>query len=886
MNSVFYTGVDNGFLTKFRDHVMKERRLPSRGRMDATFVFITGDAGTGKTMIQNGLRYLEDVRPVFVGATNIAGREQHKVFSSNQMYVNDHLVYMTTFNHLFRLNPTSWVQCMKIVFGRQTDKNILSATMDSPAKFYETLWPALKDSCRYILCRYKKIKSKMPEFITPQEYAKYRKITAVKLSDLANDPRKLHDATMKHILAAMPRNRIYDYLVKDTIVFDEGGVIPCMWPVMNIAMYYYIHEMFNTGVVKPTIVIVGSCTQSTVINNTCIEGCEKNIKTCDHPVLPINDLSMIDMVANKCLVYQEGVIVRHNKFNRRMTCGDIKRAANIASMCNSLELGEPISDSVMDYIKNNMTVTKEEFFSKNFVRLCSKHKEVEECLKELDRRVSRDNIILSEECMMAAGDVGPDTLYKCTAPAGAMYRSANYVGEEWRKKIIKEPTTFATKMVFGIADRDKNLEEEEDSTSSVSATIDDEEAPIKAMKTTAVSNCGGQLTKFSQWTNRRVFYKRRPYRTSHTVRAQLMSITGSYNEILDDLIELDNLDLHEEYPLFTLELIKAISLSLQYTYTKDAQFIRDLVDQVGETTTTDELQHTLYDLRSILTRLVAERRASNKLKPGNDKDSELLRKDIAHIVSKHEVAVIRIPKNEVVFIEGRLNKFLRSPLAVRFRRTFVFSVRQCTLKCDQSVDDYSTMPQMDFQNRYCRKRPATSQTSMNSSVDIMSEDGLYAAPSCDFEEEEMECSDNSETDQLMALYAEAAADMEIASRETVPDNDHDIMNSSSNKEKGFTVLEMFPFKVDSVGTVAGKQGATIYNEVCGKVTSPISSYDLIVMSTRCISADHQWYYVDNSRDNRNNNSDGHLFTVTPLDQKTSSTIKHLIIKSSQTTGTI
>ncbi|KAK3786572.1 hypothetical protein RRG08_036677 [Elysia crispata] len=216
--------------------------------------------------------------------------------------------------------------------------------------------------------------------------------------------------------------------------------------------------------------------------------------------------------------------------------------------------------------------------------------------------------------------------------------------------------------------------------------------------------------------------------TEHPIRVQSPADVNHRDrttEILDDLIELDEFGFT---PGVSLVYSRTDQRPSRYPSSiptrKTLSSSESLVDQVGETTTTDELQHTLYDLQ------------------------------------KHTGPVGR-----------RLQHYATDGL----------------LKIGTA-----------------EKRPATSQTSMNSSVDIMSEDGLYAAPSCDFEEKEMECSDNSETDQLMALYAEAAADMEIASRETVPDNDHDIMNSSSNKEKGFTVLEMFPFQSGQCGNCGGQ----------------------------------------------------------------------------------
>ena len=116
MNGVFFSACDNTVLNNLESHV-KERWVNAKTKteFDFTLALIVGDAGTGKTWLQDGLRYKTSLRPYYKGATNVAGGVLRKVFMGNQMYVNDTKVYSTTFQQ-FKMTPQKWARYMAYLY--------------------------------------------------------------------------------------------------------------------------------------------------------------------------------------------------------------------------------------------------------------------------------------------------------------------------------------------------------------------------------------------------------------------------------------------------------------------------------------------------------------------------------------------------------------------------------------------------------------------------------------------------------------------------------------------------------------------------------------------------------------------------------------------------
>lgn len=860
MDGLFYSGVDIQVLFAIHEHIKRDRELPSRGRCDATFVFITGDAGTGKTRLQDSFRYLDNIRPIYTGSTNIAGREQNRVLSDNQMYVKDHKSVTTTFRLLLNINPKIHAKALKILFKGQSDR-VLRGEFEEAGQFYEELWPAMKNCCKYILTRGNYQENN--KFITPQDYHKYRKIVSMRHPEMVDgDVRVLHNATMSHILSVVPRSSVYDYLVFDTMVFDEAGRIPCSWALLNVAMYYYIHEWFDTGMIKPVVVIVGSCTQSSVINDTCLEGCGRT--QCEHDRIPLNDYSMITMIVKKCLLYQDGVMVRHNKYNRRMKSGDTERAANLSTLCNCLELGERVPESVMSYIRTHMTVSKEEFYGSNCTHLCVTHEECDECLKALDKKVTKDDMMLAEECMIAKGDVGPDVLYRCSSPAGAMYKSANYLHKTWTKKLMTRPLNYGSKAIFGLVD-DSFHRLNNDGGQSKKARIPFEKRQEEEDR--------GPPERFSCYTNKRVFYKGRPYTTTHSARATLASISGSWEDLLRDLMVLENI--YVDSPELILQLINAISTSLRYAFDGDDDFVEEITDRVTDDSTVDDLLHTLYDLRCVLTNAARDRAQRRELS-GNDyalnnDDPHFGKdwfKDVVHVVPRDDAPHLTIPKGEIVYVEGRVRKHQRAPVQVRLGKTMVVNLYLMPLKVDQGISSYSDQPveaiiKLDRMKRNHsgsvaeKVSPEGILLSVDSYTDDFSDDEDDAGPA--------------------GGDAGLSARIQINASET---DDAPLYGSTTSSSDEFTVLELFPIKLSVVGTVAAHQGMTLNNLTYVKVNRSISAYNFIVMSTRCSSSDDLYFYF---ADSAKADSD---ISITPLDDVTAETIKRLMSLSMGFTGTL
>ncbi|KAK3761548.1 hypothetical protein RRG08_010272 [Elysia crispata] len=1016
MNPIFFSSVDGKFLSLMRDFILEDRVKPPQGRGDASYVFITGGAGTGKTMIQDGIRYLKDIRPVFSGSTNIAGMEQNKVFTLHQMFVNDFTVYFTTFRQMFRINPPTWAKCLKILF-ENLPQEVIAGQMRTPRAFWDAIWPNLMRVCAYLIRRATADKD---PFLSVEEYHKYRKIVLETNKELksklrrlrrkygtmsldeeeeeengggydsddcyvsdgeqdgdgwavgrsmsagtdhenimsASDPerpapsveemyptnlpsygtpdhvdrekleydRLVHMATMEHILSVCNRNSIFDQLLYDTFVIDESGRLPCTWILVKIGMFYYIHNLFKTGVTKPTFVLVGSCTQSTVINDACMDACGR--ENCGHPKVPLNDYSCITMLVKKCIIYSDSVMVRNNKHNRRIKSGDPERTANLALFMNCLEMGEPIPEEVMRYIREHMTVTKEQFYSTKCIHLCNTH---EDCEKVLAADVVAPNdIIRIEESMVAKttvekidrGEDGPQVLYHCTRPAGAMYRSVNYPEKRFIKTVLDEPLGLGTKYIYGLLGNDESRDSSAGQTSYLSNPygLDDSDSDERASTSGSLDSnadgppthkkckksrkstgmCSQQSTasesdsahppKFVCWSNTRFFYKYRPYMVTHSARGSLVSISGSWENFLKDLSDME--PVYEENPVFIRQLVMAMVNSLRYSFVADPDYLEDIQDKMQNGDDMDDLLHCLYDLRCIMSNAVNARKdkraqRQKQLVDGTADDGGIPKEgvgspeevaDIVYSCRSNERAKLTIPKGTTVYLEGKIGAGPRSGVLVRFGKTLVVAIYHACIRVDQPLSAYSSDPddivkqKRGREQAINRKRAANDSAVVNNGVGDACTMQAPADPTCDF-------SDDEDAHSTSSSVVSAITDIntsESAAASTVPTLSVDDFGGKKFKSD-FTVLEIIPLKLSMVSTVAASQGMTINSTVYGQINKTISAYNLIVMATRSSSSDDLFFYIADPDMN---------FTIEPLDDITAETIKLLFTLSLQTTGMI
>lgn len=606
MNNLLFSARDGRVLSMMSQHIDRHRSMPSQGPCEATVIFIAGDAGTGKTMIQDALRYVPNISPVFMGSTNVSGMELRKVFTDQQLFANDHVVYSTTFQYLGRLTPDDWGQCMKILY-EGAPAAVRTASYATPAEFYNAIWPSLRSVCIQIFQR----QHKGVELIPASAYQKFRRVVAeTVLAGQPKDTRREHAEAMAQILAVYPRSAVPDQLIFDTYVHDEAGRLTCSWYIINVGMYYTVHELYNTGMDKPTEVIVGSCTQQVSINSECIKGCSGG---CSHEPLRINDSSMITMITQPCLLYDSGVFVKNNKHMRRTKTGDPDRSANLAIFRNCLETSEPIPADITKYMRTQTNVSREEFLKRKCVHLSGTH---EECRKVLDADiVAPEDVVLCEETMTAVGGRWPNTLYGCTEGAGAMFKSANYSNPAWTKRVVYEPHSVMAKFKF-----------------KFEAT---------------------RRKKYSEWSNIRKFYKNRPYKTTHTARSALRSIAGSWKGFLKDMGDIE--DALEDNPALVSEMISAMASTLMHANVGDVQNIYERT--MSKAAGIEELLQTFQDLKSLMASGVDGGHA-----------------DIHHTCNSEERVPLTIPKGEHVYFLNREGRSLRGPCKVRKGETMVVTV--------------------------------------------------------------------------------------------------------------------------------------------------------------------------------------------------------------------
>jgi hypothetical protein len=789
-------------------HITTHRSLPSRGPCEATVIYITGDAGTGKTMIQDALRYVPNIRPLFMGSTNVSGMELRKVFTEHQLFANDHTVYSTTFQYLGRITPKVWGECMKRLY-ENTPPGVQTASYANPADFYEAIWPSLRMVCRQIFHRQHKESS----VITPEAYLMFRRVIAETLpAGTPRDNRREHTMAMEQILAVYSRKNIPDQLIFDAFVHDEAGRLTCSWYIINVGMFYAVHEMYDTGVDKPVEIIVGSCTQQTSINSECIQGCAD---PCAHEPLKINDASMITMLTKPCLLYDGGIFVKNNKHMRRTKAGDPVRSANLAIFRNCLETSEPIPTDVIRFMRTEMSVTREQYLSKKCIHLCGTH---EECRKVLNADdVAPEDTVLCEETMTAKGINWPDSLYGCTDNAGAMFKSANYSNVTWTKAVVNEPYSMLAKFKFGLLPK--------------------KDEPMKSKKQNPL--------KYSEWSNTRKFYKNRPYKTTHTTRCVLRSITGSWGGFLKDLAGME--DAMEDNPGLVSELVSAMASTLMYSNVGDEDVVKSIYGRtVTKMASIEELLQTLHDLRSLMAANAAEGHS-----------------DIFYTCTAEEKPKLVVTKGEHVYFLGRDGRSLRSPCSVRVGNTINVTMYTTCTRIDQSAGSYrstKTAPKWQHRQKGTKRKANGTMIEEEEDEEVVNND----------------FSDDDDDDKLVKKQ-------NLARESAILMDSEEALDGNDGGE--FTVLDLIPLKLSLVSTVAASQGSTINGIVYGEVRKKMSASDLIVMSTRSANADDLSLYFADS-DGKPADDPEKAICIIPLDQLTQDTIKILNVRSLRDTGVL
>ena len=860
MNGVFFSTRDNTVLNNLESHV-KERWAAAKTKteFDFTLALIVGDAGTGKTWLQDGLRYKTSLRPYYKGATNVAGGVLKKVFMGNQMYVNDTKVYSTTFQQ-FKMTPQKWARYMAYLY-LGTPPEVHSATASTPEEFWGAISMNLKKVCRMIVEDYLAGGAKQPRsFITPQDYAEARHyvLKTCPQQPTPSDPREVHDMTMDRLCAIFPACKIPDQLMYNAEVIDEFARIEVSWLIVSVGLWYHFHNLYKTGLRMPVVVGVGSCTQSTVINSTCFKGCSTEDDMCGHDRISINDLSAITVLTKDCVVFLENLFVKENKHNRRTVGGCAINHAVLAILRNSLEMNEPIPKWAMEHLVSKMGVSEEEFYScKSSIHLCVTHKECAELLTR--EKIAPEDKVMIRESMYAETDgveVGPDKLYLCTAATGVMFKSANYLNDnEWKRSIVNSLGDLPTsvKFRFGITPSGGGKGGEED---------EEEE----------------KERHFSKWTAVREFNKGYPYAVTNTVNCIFTGVKGSLDDFLADLEEQDHI-FCESVTCYR-EFVNALGHTIISYFPEWTEICRNIMEGKAALGGVDDLISSLNDLKSImhtalkrkrvhpqqqkepttaapsqddvyddyeidfetgkvtplemqkkqLEETIDDSKSNNKKKknkkPSTNTSSMMIAYDAPRSAyPSSSKPCTPLPKGETVTLIDFHNASGDNPcMRIRVGKTIEMMVFMLASKIQMTPDDYKKAPKGSSSYSYGKRRRGGGRpSSKKTKLDEQEDDAVPM-----FDAEELAAFNRVAANEIAANTAaseEQASEQDIVPRE--------------GRSTGYTVIHYFPFKKNRNSTVASSQGKTFNTTVMGRADGEsIDANSFIVMITRVTSADN------------------------------------------------
>ncbi len=832
MNGVFYSVRDNTVLNNLEAHVKERWATKNKTEFDFILALIVGDAGTGKTWLQDGLRYKTALRPYYKGATNVAGGVLRKVFLGNQMYINDTKVYSTTFQQ-FKMTPQKWARYMAHLY-LGTPPEVHSATAANPEEFWGAISMNLKKVCRMIVEDYLSggVGKQPRSFITPKDYDEARHYVLKTCERQPTDPREVHELTMNRLCSIFPACKIPDQLIYHTEVTDEIGRIEVSWLIVSVGLWYHFHNLFKTGLRMPVIVGVGSCTQSTVINSTCFKGCSLEDNLCGHERIPINDMSAITVLTKECVVFMDNLFVKENKHNRRTVGGCAKNYAVLAILRNSLEMNEPVPKWAMEHLVSKMGVTEEEFYScKKSVHLCVTHRECAELLTR--EKVDPKDKVLIQENMYAennSDDVGPDKLYLCTAATGVMFKSANYLNENaWKRSPVNSvgDLPMSVKFRFGIQPSGDEEEEKE--------------------------------RHFSKWTAVREFNKGYPYAVTNTVNCIFTGIKGSLEDFLSDLEEQDHIFC--DSALCYKEFVNALGHTIMTYFPDKAEICRNIMEGKATLGGVDDLISSLNDLKSIMQTAMRRKNPRGVDPPPTTTQDDVyedyeidfetgkvtpLEKPPATAEQKQQRPVTNtmmiayeaprsyppssrpatlLPKGETVTLIDSPNASSDNPfMRIRVGKTIDMMIFMLASKIQMKPDDYQKAPKGGSSNYGKRKRRDGGGVASKKRKHDEDDEGAMM-----FDAEELEAFNRVAANEIAA---NTAVSEEMASEELGGP-------SRGVTPGGYTVIHYFPLKKNRHSTVASSQGKTFNTTVMGRVDGDsIEANSFIVMITRVSSADN------------------------------------------------
>lgn len=442
--SVYHTWYairDECLINKFKRYIEENERasLPVMTEMlrrgiepPVKFIFLTGDAGTGKTWIQIHLINLKHV--CFMCPTNISGQVMANTLSDQCFFGKTTFKVDKTIYKHFCETPDDTKGYDNILYNNNiVSQNARNGILNSLAELYREYGPSMHIVCQK---RYLKLCQKN-NYVTPREYttAKRAALESGWMSQggqFDND----NEAVVQYMLATgiAGASNIPNPLRYNKYVIDEAGRVTAMTGFLLVYYHYFVHALYDTDAkdIIPTLLLVGSGLQCHVINDT---------------VYKINDYSLITMLGAP-FFRNVSYMCKHQKFGRRCNRGKLAEMTSLTDILERLELGQPLTLEVKKRFLDCFAVTDPKEFidpkTTDRVHIAKRHEVLSNIQKNVFKRHVQKDVVEYFMTSTNREDI-PYCVYRAQEDLGACYRSVVYKEERWIKSEKREPMMFAAK---------------------------------------------------------------------------------------------------------------------------------------------------------------------------------------------------------------------------------------------------------------------------------------------------------------------------------------------------------------------------------------------------------------------------------------------------------
>ncbi|VDH91409.1 Hypothetical predicted protein [Mytilus galloprovincialis] len=448
-------------------------------------IVFAGGAGTGKTRIL--IHLANKHRICFICPTNVSGNVLNTMLNNSTLYGSKTYTTFLTMYKFFGETVPMMELYTKMLF-ESFNFEAASGNIKSLSKFftqYNKIFSIISEM------RYQHMAVKN-NYITPKKY-KAAKISAIKCGWFeAHHFVDENEGIVQYMLdSGLAHNStLPNPLLFDTYVIDEAGRLPALEGLLLIHYDIWVHKFYKTchqHTRKPGMIIVGSCTQSKVINK-------------DAETRAINNYSMITMLAAP-FFRNEPFMCKLNVFNRRCNTGDLKKMTCLSHLIELLEMGLSLPQkNKIEFLEKFATPffkpSKEELNTHidqivGRLHIAKLHRTLNDLQQMLIPVLKSQSVIEFFACSNSACGNIP-VVYRAEEKLGACYKSAMYTSAKWICGHEKEP-------IFSHNPDDKNAE------------------------------------KMWKYSNKRDIFLNMIYKITHRVKCVLVAIDGSIEDFLADI---------------------------------------------------------------------------------------------------------------------------------------------------------------------------------------------------------------------------------------------------------------------------------------------------------------------------------------------------------------